>query len=137
MRAQSITASYADPLWWRFAPKNVPERLRHRYAGRGQLTVLSAVLVFDLTWEKHHEETFVYRLFFGGRGSSGGFSRRRGGHTIYRQRIGSAGQFGPVCVGFRHRNLQHRLSHKGPRTHRHRLYRRAGTVPSHLVADDG
>jgi hypothetical protein len=29
------------------APKNVPERLRHRYAGRGQLTVLSAA--FDLT----------------------------------------------------------------------------------------
>jgi hypothetical protein len=28
------------------APKNVPERLRHRYAGRGQLTVLSVVLVF-------------------------------------------------------------------------------------------
>jgi hypothetical protein len=28
------------------APKNVPERLRHRYAGCGQLTVLSAVLVF-------------------------------------------------------------------------------------------
>jgi hypothetical protein len=27
-------------------PKNVPERLRHRYAGRGQLTVLSAVLAF-------------------------------------------------------------------------------------------
>jgi hypothetical protein len=31
------------------APQNVPERLRHRYAGRGQLTVLSTVLVFDLT----------------------------------------------------------------------------------------
>jgi hypothetical protein len=29
-----------DPL------KNGPERLRHRYAGRGQLTVLSAVLAF-------------------------------------------------------------------------------------------
>jgi lactate dehydrogenase-like 2-hydroxyacid dehydrogenase len=28
------------------APKNVPERLRPRCAGRGQLTVLSAVLVF-------------------------------------------------------------------------------------------
>ena len=28
------------------APKNVPEHLRHRYAGRGQPTVLSAVLVF-------------------------------------------------------------------------------------------
>ena len=37
-------------LFWVYGrcgrPKNVPERLRHRYAGRGQLTVLSAVLVF-------------------------------------------------------------------------------------------
>ena len=51
-------------------------------------------------WEKHHEETFVYRIF-GGRGSSGGFSSRHlGGHTIYSQRIGSAGQFGPVRLAF-------------------------------------
>jgi hypothetical protein len=28
------------------APKNVPDRLLHRYAGRQQLTILSAVLVF-------------------------------------------------------------------------------------------
>jgi hypothetical protein len=32
-----------------FRAKNVSERLGHRYADRGQLTVLSAVLVFDLT----------------------------------------------------------------------------------------
>src|SRR5580704_19640437 len=30
------------------AAKNKPKRLRHRYAGRGQLTVLSAVLVLGL-----------------------------------------------------------------------------------------
>src|SRR5258708_11837082 len=100
MRAQSIPASLRRSPVVAIAPKNVPERLRHRYAGRGQLTVLSAVLVFDLTWEKHHEETFVYRIFFGGRGSSGGFSSRRlGGHTVYRQRIGSAGQFEPLFLG--------------------------------------
>jgi hypothetical protein len=28
------------------APKSVPERFRRRYAGRAQLTVLSAVLIF-------------------------------------------------------------------------------------------
>jgi hypothetical protein len=50
MRAQSITPLCADrrsPVV-AIAPKNLPERLRHSYAGRGQLTALSAALVFDL-----------------------------------------------------------------------------------------
>jgi hypothetical protein len=32
------------PSWWR-SPQKCTERLRHRYAGRGQLAVLSTVLV--------------------------------------------------------------------------------------------
>jgi hypothetical protein len=46
MRAQSITASLGRSPVVAIAPKNVPERLRHRYASLGQLTVLSPVLVF-------------------------------------------------------------------------------------------
>jgi hypothetical protein len=45
-RSRSITASLRRSPVVAIALKNVPERLRHRYAGRGQLTVLSAVLVF-------------------------------------------------------------------------------------------
>jgi hypothetical protein len=45
MRAQSITESLRRPPAVAIAPK-VPERLRHGYADRGQLTVLPAVLAF-------------------------------------------------------------------------------------------
>jgi hypothetical protein len=46
MRDQSITASLRRSPVVAIGQKNVPERRRHRYAGRGQLIVLSAVLVF-------------------------------------------------------------------------------------------
>src|SRR5450631_4864173 len=103
MRAQSITASLRRFPAVAIAPKNKPKRPRAPLCWPWTADRPISRFSFGLTWEKHHEETFVYRIVFGGRGASGGFSSRRvGGHTVYRQRICSAGQFGPVCLGFRH-----------------------------------